>query len=271
MNLEGLTEKVSSSKWKTIYYVNCLEEIVAKVCGNCSETKTMEEYSKSKVNLGGREAHCKACRSEQRKVTPLYRKRNRPKLEERGGIVGKVCSGCCEWKCLNSFHNHKIKLGNRESLCKVCKTARKRNWSQNNPEKISIQDALRRARKSALPNTLTATRYTVTLEFFDNACALTGIKSEIEIDHAIPIAIGHGGTTFENCYPLTKSLNGSKCDRNIFEWFEANRQRFELEQERFDRLIEWLGKANGMTAEEYRAYVYECHANPNEINDAEAN
>jgi hypothetical protein len=64
---------------------------------------------------------------------------------------------------------------------------------------------------------------------------------------------------------------GNNTKEQFIEWVEANRQRFNLEQERFDRLIEWLGKANEMTVEEYRDYVYECHANPNANEDAEAN
>jgi hypothetical protein len=102
--------------------------------------------------------------------------------------------------------------------------------------------------------------------YFGNACALTGRKYNIEKEHAIPQSIG-GGFTFENIYPLTKSLNVSKYNHNIFEWFEANRQRFELSQERFDKLIDWLASANAMTTEEYRDYVYWCHANPRSIDE----
>jgi hypothetical protein len=143
------------------------------------------------------------------------------------------------------------------------------NWAQNNPEKVTIIKQRRRARKVALPDTLTTEQYTITLEYFGNSCALTGRTDNLEQEHALPISIGHGGTTFGNCYPMASGLNQSKGNKNIFEWFEANRQRFNLEQERFDRLIEWLGKANGMTVEEYRDYVYECHANPNAIDDAD--
>jgi hypothetical protein len=70
---------------------------------------------------------------------------------------------------------------------------------------------------------------------------------------------------------MTEKLNRSKFTNNIFEWFETNRQRFELSQEKFDRLIEWLASANAMTVEEYRDYVYWCHANPRTVDEINEN
>ncbi|MFL6559227.1 MAG: hypothetical protein ACJ8MO_24300, partial [Bacillus sp. (in: firmicutes)] len=133
-----------------------------------------------------------------------------------------------------------------------------------------IREHRRKARKKGLPDTLTVTEYSNTLVFFGNACALTGETENIEKEHAIPISIGHGGTTFENCYPMKSGLNQSKFNHNIFEWFEANRQRFELSQERFDNGIAWLASANAMSVEEYRSYVNWCHANPRTIDELEA-
>jgi hypothetical protein len=128
----------------------------------------------------------------------------------------------------------------------------------------------RLARKRYLPDDFTAEQLSQVINVFNGGCALTG-ERVFHWDHVVPLSVGHGGTTYGNMIPLRGDLNISKSNRNIFEWFEANRQLFKLEQERFNRLIEWLGKANGMTVEEYRDYVYECHANPNEINDAKAN
>ncbi|MEK5109878.1 hypothetical protein MHI57_24765 [Cytobacillus sp. FSL K6-0129] len=151
---------------------------------------------------------------------------------------------------------------NRDRIAEV-----KRKYYENNREKFYIRDAKRRARKRALPDTLTESEYAKTLDYFGNACALTGETTDLHREHALPLAIGHGGTVRENMYPMAGRLNLSKGDRNIFEWFEANRKRFKLSQERFDRLIEWLGKANDMTVEEYRDYVYWCHDNPVEIDE----
>jgi hypothetical protein len=102
---------------------------------------------------------------------------------------------------------------------------------------------------------------------FNLSCAITGKKGELHADHVIPLSTGWGGTTKENITPLLSEINLSKHDNNIFEWFEANRQRFKLSQERFDTLIDYLSSANGMTVEDYHDYVYWCHANPRSLED----
>ncbi|MCQ4363051.1 hypothetical protein KQR54_18300 [Mycobacterium gordonae] len=134
----------------------------------------------------------------------------------------------------------------------------KRNWRRANPEKTALEKHTRRARKSALPDTLTYAQINETLAYFNAGCALTGDEG-FQWDHVIPLASGSGGTTHGNMIPLRSDLNASKNDSNVFEWFAANKQRFALSQERFDSLISWLSEVNGMTPEMYRDYVYGCH------------
>ncbi|WP_416312791.1 hypothetical protein [Rossellomorea sp. FS2] len=143
----------------------------------------------------------------------------------------------------------------------------RRRYHKENPDKVRLHYNRRRARKNALPDDFNHEQQNEVLATFNNACALTGESTSRSWDHAIPLATGHGGTTYGNMYPLRLGLNISKHDRNIFEWFEANRQRFELSQDRFDSLIAWLASANAMSVEEYRDYVYQCHENPRTIDE----
>jgi predicted transposase YbfD/YdcC len=219
---------------KTIWYENDEGEIIAKVCVKCGYAKLFEEFPKHNTGLGGREASCKSCKAE---ATRNWYKDNR-----------------------------ETALENDLKYNEMNKDVR-RKWQKANTERTSLAYQRRRARKAVLPDTLTIEDYAKTLEYFGNACALTGQKENIEQEHAIPISIGRGGTTFENCYPMHKRLNLSKFNHNIFEWFKVNRQRFELSQERFDNLIAYLASANAMTVEEYRDYVYWCHANPRSIDE----
>ncbi|MBO1583297.1 hypothetical protein [Bacillus sp. XF8] len=161
-------------------------------------------------------------------------------------------------------YSRKYREENKE---KVAECGRK--WRRENREICTLIYQRRRARKRALPDDFTTEQLNEILAHFEGGCVLTG-DSDIHWDHVIPIAIGHGGTTYGNMIPLRSDLNISKSDNNIFEWFEANRQRFELPQERFDRLIEWLAAANEMTVGEYRDYVYWCHANPVDVLESEA-
>ena len=116
----------------------------------------------------------------------------------------------------------------------------------------------RNARERCLPNDLTNEQQNEIIAHFNNACALTGETTDLHLDHVIPLAAGYGGTTYGNMIPLRGDLNCSKNDSNLFEWFESNRQRFKLSQERFDALVKYLADVNEMTVEEYKAYYNGC-------------
>lgn len=123
----------------------------------------------------------------------------------------------------------------------------------------------RQLKKESLPNDFTDKERAETLAKFGGKCALTGKDVPLHFDHVIPIAIGHGGTTKANMIPIWQRINSSKSDRNIFEWYEQNGERFEVCPERFAGVIEYLSDLNGMTVPEYREHVYHCHENPNEL------
>jgi hypothetical protein len=266
----------------------------------------MDDYFNHKNCLGGKNSICKCCILERNlarnKGVDIQKRVN---LEERDGILGKECVVCTVWKSLEAYSKKIRGLGGCRSECKNCTSKRDqkhykvnremyidnaqnwkqnnpekyrenhRNWIKANPEKVLIKRQNRRARKHSLPDNFTIEQNKMTFEYF-GGCALTGESYDIHWDHVIPLATGIGGTTYGNMIPLRSDLNLSKNDCNIFEWFEANRQRFELSQERFDTLIEWLASANAMSVEEYRDYVYWCHNNPrtideiNEKNESEA-
>jgi hypothetical protein len=139
------------------------------------------------------------------------------------------------------------------SDCKECRVkdyelnrdheiARVLEHQRNNPDKNKLRQHRRRARRKSLPNDFTNEQMSQTYEYF-GGCALTG-AAEVDWDHVVPLVSGFGGTTFGNMVPLRGDLNKSKNDANIFEWFERNKERFNLEQARFDRLIEWLASVN---------------------------
>jgi hypothetical protein len=241
MNTEGLTKKQNASG--TVYYTDSECEMVAKVCGACKEIKLLDDFPKNKRNLGGRSSKCRTC-------VATYHEENK---EHRNILIRK-------WREENREKEaERLRLHYEKNKDHMAET--NRVWRRNNPEKINLIMQRRRARRLALVGDFNMEQKHLTFEYF-GGCALTGVTGDIHWDHVIPIAVGHGGTTYGNMIPLRGDLNKSKGDKNIFEWFEANRQRFNLDQERFDRLIEWLGKANDMTTEEYRQCVYWCHDNP---------
>lgn len=296
MNLEGLTEKVTIGRWKTVYYENQEGDVVAKCCTKCGEVKNLSEFVKHKNSLGGVRPDCKVCKRAYREINAVrdseYRKQYYSENKE------KLRKDLYEWRKHNSEklaiysiryeekHPEKVRLAKKrwhaKNTIKEAKRKRRhyeenhekyiesaRNWRKQNKDKVALKHQRRRAHKLNLPNDFKAEQMTEILNVY-GGCALTG-SDDIHWDHVIPLATGQGGTIYGNMVPLRADLNMSKGDSNIFEWFEANRQRFNLEQWRFDRLIAWLASANAMSVEEYHEYVYWCHANPNVIDEDVAN
>jgi 5-methylcytosine-specific restriction endonuclease McrA len=185
-------------------------------------------------------------------------------------IICKECTKCGEAKPINNFYKKKKDPFGINIHCKSCNMDYVRTYCRENPDFMKRHLNNRRAKKKKLRDDLTKRQVAEIMDNFDYCCVLTGSSGKLHLDHVIPLAVGHGGTTYGNMVPLRADLNSSKNDSNIFEWFEANRQRFELSQERFDNLIAWLASANAMTVEEYRDYVYWCHANPRNIDELEA-
>ena len=258
----------------TIYFVDENNAIVSKTCTKCNEIKTLDEFAINKEGLGNRRAKCLKCQNKSYASTKDYevRKLTRARLEARDGISGKECTSCGTWKALSAFRNDKTGLGGKESQCKACRdefgrnlrennkereAERIRNWQKANPEKQALRKQRRRAREKNLPDSFTKEQMSATFEYF-GGCVLTGDATNIDWDHVIPIATGEVGTIFGNMIPLRSDLNKSKNDSNIFEWFSVNKERFNLSQSKFDRLIEWLAEINDMTIEQYRTYTYKC-------------
>jgi hypothetical protein len=291
-------------------------------CSKCKELKPFREYHKDKNSPFGVKSYCKDCASKGKGIYKKY------ELVEEGGLLYKDCGYCGKLKPLDSFYEHKYKLGGRDTICKQCNsiksseyrrehrdqeiersrvwyqknkdrqreytkkyniknkqmvTERKRRyrrlnsdqikeynrkWRSENPYKAKLQSMKRRARENALPDYLNYTEQQKILAKFNNGCALTD-SLDYHFDHVIPVSIGHGGTVFENIIPLRSDLNISKNSSNIFEWFRNVKTFYNLEQARFDALIEYLADINDMTVDEYRRFVYWCHENPREINELE--
>jgi hypothetical protein len=236
----NLTKRVTKGRWQTTYYENAAGEIVAKVCRKCNTLTGSEGFTSYKKGVGGLKSTCSKCEAQRKKdwrqenadKTVVYLSENKERIKDR---------------------RRDYRERNRESLAE-----NEKRWKSNNKDRVVLAEQRRRARKKTLPNDLTYEQQNVVMAHFNNACALTGETTELHLDHVIPLATGHGGTTWGNTIPLRGDLNCSKNDSNLFEWFKSNRRRFELSQERFDALVQYLADVNEMTVEEYTKYYYGC-------------
>jgi hypothetical protein len=286
MSIEGYYEKRSRSG--TVYYENELGEIIAKRCTKCSEAKMLDSFSRKKDGLAGKRTLCNEC---EKKRAKEYREENLDKVVERNRkyreenrdiLLEKQKKWCKDNPEQKAENDRKYRENNREKCAEATRTWYKENkvhkisynrkwveenhelhagflrkWRKDNPNRSRAFDLLRRARKASLPDTFTAEQMSETLKRFNGGCALTG-SINIHWDHAIPLTTGKGGTTFENMIPLRSDLNLSKSDSNLFEWFNLNKERFELDVSQFNKLVDYLAEINGMSADQYRQYYYSC-------------
>lgn len=177
-------------------------------------------------------------------------------------MVFIYCGSCKGYKPLSKWHKCNGRSFGMTADCGECVYGRS--------YKISVTTQHNRlAHKRSLPDTLTETQRSGTYTLFKDKCSLTGESKNLNMEHTLPLGIGHGGTTRENIVPMRMDLNISKGDRNVFEWFESNRERFNLNRRKFDDMIAYLAKVNGVTTKEYRDFVFWCHDNPRTVEHTE--
>jgi hypothetical protein len=282
------------------------EEVLAKKCKKCKETKPLHRFSNAKTCVGGVAGTCKQCKG----LKETYKWTQLTTIEKDGSLVeAKKCTKCVEIKELNDFPNcakDKKEPGGKKSFCKDCAKKQKqdyykrnkerinannRNWSKNNrekenekgkrlreqnPEKYQLKDARRLARKKSLLSTIKNKEYEVLVrEEFNSECAVSKERiKEITLEHFIPLSWGHGGTIKGNIYPMSASLNYSKQDENPFIWIEREDIKNSIDIQKWEKLLNYLSKCNKLTVEEFTEYVNWCYKNKRtveEINETNVN
>lgn len=257
-------------------------EFVARQCTVCRTFMSIDQFSGDIRGIAGKRSVCSKCDSARRaaNIRGVNRygdqKKEAPEttirfFDEEGKCVRKSCNSCDQIKGRSEFYYHRSTIDKLSTTCKEC-TA---DYSQNtyDDRKYKLREIVLRRRKmvAALPNTLDSDAYEDDLEsIFDGRCALTGSKDNLTRDHAIPFSSGHVGNTPYNVFPLSKSLNSSKYNNNIFEWVKREDVREQICLERFEKLIEYLASRAGLSEQEYEEFTYWCFNNSRTVEEVEA-
>jgi hypothetical protein len=190
----------------------------------------------------------------------------------------KRCSTCKSEKDLADFPKDKRTPLGVKSECKACHKERnlrlyygnhtryrthENETRRNNPDIRKVRDHQERTRERSLTFSWTRKDIEVVRTQFDGKCPLTG-SYDIHYDHFIPLGIGHGGTYIGNMIPLDARLNESKQAKNPFEWIKT---RDDVSMDVFNNVVDYLANLNGMTSEEYRAFVYWCFDNKRNVDE----
>jgi len=187
----------------------------SKVCTQCGELKSLNEYNLEPRNRDGYRSNCKVCKA---KVDKSYRERNREKVKER---LHKYYVEHAD------YFKNAAKLwqaNNPEKAKEVAKKSRKKHpenqrratkkWRLANPEKHAEFQRNRRTRVLGAVGKITRQEFLDLCSQYDFRClrcGANGKKKEVEltIDHVIPISCG-GANLIDNAQPLCRSCNSSK-------------------------------------------------------------
>jgi hypothetical protein len=208
--------------------------VTFKYCNGCGNTypKTTEYFYRRGNTVTSR---CKGCtnssnkrwydnnKSERNAHIKEYRRVNAERLSEQ--------------RRLRYQSNKEHELARNRAWYLRNKTARDmqiREYQRNNRKYIQADRAKcqrRRARKAALPNTLTADQWISCIDYFGGCCAVCGRNPEdykditLALDHWIPLASPHClGTVVNNVLPLchgTYGCNNRKGAIDPVEWLYA--------------------------------------------------
>lgn len=157
----------------------------------------------------------------------------------------KYCPSCCNVCYIDNFHKngHTIR-----SFCKECENKRsiankiancyydrpkvrsKRNEDSrlckkaqylfNEEYRIAELIRCHERRELVSENTIKPSEWLETVKAFKYSCAYCGDKTNLTMDHVVPISRG-GKTTIDNVVPACVSCNSSKQAKDVVEWLST--------------------------------------------------
>lgn len=230
-----------------------IEGVNSKVCNTCNELKEFKEYNKRKTNKDGLHNQCKKCRKEYQKERYQNNKEQLNKYQKEYNKKNK--------KQINKYQKDYYQ-NNKEQLKKNKKEYRKSNkeeinkhqriyyqinkkqineyqkkYRKNNKEYFKTTKQKRRTLKQNSGGSYTVEQWNEALKYFNNKCAYSGKPMEqVSVEHIIPIT--KGGTSYIwNIIPCELSLNKSKNNKYLLEWYKE--QEF-YSEERLNKIYEYI-------------------------------
>lgn len=242
-----------------------------KKCNKCEVEYLMsaKHFYRDRSKKDGLSTICKVCRKEyknknkekmsayQKEYHKKYYKENKQEIlsqsneyyeNNRERVLLRVNEHYKNNKEEIRVRRKKYRLSNKEKVLRG-----KRKYYQENKDKYRVWIMNRKARVRNLPNNFKASDKKEVVQHFKGACCLTGVVGDIHMDHVLPLSKG-GGTVVGNMVPLNSKLNRSKSDSNLFEWFSRYEKELGLSRVKFNELVSYLAKENGITEKEYEAF-----------------
>ena len=175
--------------------------------------------------------------------------------------VMKKCNKCGRWLVASTVNFHREKAGKYgiRATCKECKNSQNKQYNKNHREEQSKrwqeyrksehgkqviaakkfnERNRRRLWKQNQGKGITSEQYKEVMSFFDWKCAYSGEKLKKDtrtLDHIIPLKQG-GDHEIWNLVPMARSLNCSKQEKDMLEWYKEQDCYSEA---RLAKIYEW--------------------------------
>lgn len=225
---------------------------VFKKCSHCHQWLVASTFNFNKLKKGkyGLQPRCRKCHSESNKKYNLSEKGKTRYTEYNHSKKAKEIQKIYN-KSEKSKKLHKDWVNSEQGkqyMSQYWRSAKYKKYKQNyrqTPQGQVIQfnsQTKRRQRTEEQGDGVTKEQWLEMMEFFGFKCAYSGIdiggkenKSIRSIDHIVPLAKG-GAHEVWNCVPMDRSLNCSKKEKDLEEWY--TQQDF-YNEDRLNKINEW--------------------------------
>ena len=246
-----------------------------KKCNKCGAEKpaTTEYFCADNRKKSGLRGDCKICLTEYNKT---YRARNMVELSEKGKAYRSTNKSrkakydkvyYNENKVVIAEHRkvywakNKVRFAKRKAVYYIANKEyinrrtmqnaldnregsirRARKYQQSHLEETRLSCQRYRARRRALPATLTLGQWEILRKAFNGKCAYCGEDKPLTQDHFFPVSKG-GEYTHNNIIPVCGTCNSSKGASSFFVWYRG--QRF-YNKKREKTILSYLGYKNNV-------------------------
>ena len=229
-----------------------------KFCSKCREELPADviHFHRTNKTKDGFRSACKKCDGCDYKV-------KNPNVVYETKEGHKICSVCRQEKALSEFSCLQSSKDGYMSRCKPCDRNiqqsymqdaeakkrkseygtkyRKKYYLTDKGQAVSAVNCQRRkARKNSTLSCYSADAWIEAKIFFGGKCAYCGEQKELTQEHFVPLSAG-GEYTKRNIIPACSWCNGSKKDKDFFDWYP--RQKFYSKQ-REKKVLKYLNYIN---------------------------
>lgn len=232
------------------YFEEHKEEIskLTKVCTKCNKELPATEEFFEKVIKGkyGLRSYCKECKSKYQKKHQQAIKNGSYVRQEEILCLTKTCVICNKELPNTNEYFFKNNKGERDKdktfkLNAKCKECSKRKFDKvKYLKRMRLKYQKRQATKKGLDSSLTYDQWIQIKAAFNNKCAYCGQELPLQQEHFIAVS-KNGEYTLNNIIPACQPCNGSKSNKDFFEWYpqqpfySKKREKFILDYLNYDK------------------------------------